>query len=382
MKKLISLLCVMAMLLSVCTCAFADDLTVAEGETYVVEDGNKRAHGSFENNGTVTNGKIINAFIDFHIYEGLTNNGTMEGDLFLDAHSILTNNGVIDITDDIYVYEGNLENNGDIVADDIWTDSNIVNDGNIWADYLQAEKSIVNTGEIYVEGSVYASSAENTGILDTAKLYVGDLENTGIVYSNAEFGATSIENYGAIIAYEIFGICAEDDFAGVSNYGYLYTNEGTFCGVYEDSNGEYSLLSTGLGAAMGEQFTTTLSATSGSWQCVTEDADMDGKVFSGGEEVSFLVKAVMRFLELIAPEEYEELICWMDAQVEKVTEVIDEEETEMTLTEDYFHAALTTFARCIIVFDYNQLQHLTSGTHTYHIYLTDGSMVEYTLTVE
>lgn len=357
MKKLISMLCVTAMLLSVCVCAFADGpaLVVAEGETLeIISFDDSRAFGDAVNDGTITS-----ELYSFIVYGNLDNNGEIDSAADIAVLNTFTNNGDVDCQFISTSGNGSVVNteDGTIETNGIQTPS-LKNDGSIEATEIRVYETTEDTGVLV-----------NTGSIETAFLIAESIENKGEISVVGEIACPDISNYDTITLGDV-----------------------NYYGVFEDADGNYNLLSEGLGVKEGDLFTGTLSATSADgWQIDSDDASMNGKVFGSGEQVSFLVNAVIRFLAYFKPAETvvetaaaarEELVCWMDGEVEKVTEVVDNAEVELSLGVDYYHTALSTFARCMVTFNYEQLQALSRGEHTYNVYLADGSVSQYKLVVE
>lgn len=419
LRKLISLLCVAAMLCAVIPCAFAEGIILSErtNQDVVVEAGETAKTTtdatikSLDNSGTVSakgagvtvTGSVTNSEDGQIVIE---KNGSKNGNI---AAGSIDNSGSIDVQRGVYISGEQVNNDGKI-------DAAFITDKENWANGAS------NTGELVVNnnggaeitvGSIAADRIVNNGTftvenhkgIDSATVKVREIENTnefkagnitgehgeGKVEEIANFGhlkadgAVDVENlynYGTIEAGEL-NVNAEN----VTNNGTITVGQGqhaqTYYGV-RSGNMEYvKLESEGLGVKSGEVFDKELTAEkpAGSWKFkgwqvfTTQDGEF---WFSQGtvKSTKIEINAVTLFDALWEKisNHSSNIIKWVDSEVEMVKDA-DGKKLEQGV--EYTHVALNKAKEYVVLFSTDMLKAMGKGVHEFTIVLKDGTEIPY-----
>lgn len=351
LRKLISLLCVAAMLCAVIPCAFAEDLTVGETDEVTT------LPSSYDN--VVNDGTITAAGDDLDVTTAITNNGTI-------AVRYITTSGGTDLV---------VTNN---------------EDGKINANIVRAE-TITNSGEMHTTSTVKVDNLENSNVFEANKVVSQGIDanvsvnNSGTLTVHNALNASTIENTGTITAGSI------SDTANVTNYNTITVGSNddakTYYGVSKDySDGSKAELvskdeSNGLGIAEGESFTVNLEHLANQSGYYFKGWQINGTDKAKVGEYTFTVKAATFFKALwerFNPATNTNIAKWVDSEVKMVKDA-DGKELEQGV--EYSHVAITTAKEYVVLFSTGMLKAMGKGVHEFTIVLTNGTEIPYSISV-
>lgn len=377
LRKLISLLCVAAMLCAVVPCAYAyDTVTVDENQTMTIGGGN---YDSITNNGNLNTSGLVS------IDNNIENNGMITGTGDYPGLSVtgsITNsdNSNIDVfyitedkIDGTGKSEATIDNSGTITTQQIHID-NVMNaeDGTISAEQF------LNVSELNNEGQLSA------GEIKAAKDTAAKINNSGTLEVQGAINAGTLTNNGTVTAQQIVATTVE-------NYNTITEgatgSQTTYYGVSLDNGVEKTLASSmengGKGVKAGGSFTVMLDTLADKSDAVFQGWQMNGAGEARVGEYSFTVNAATVFKALWAKitgnaDFVSNILKWVDSEVKMVK---DADGKVLEQGTDYSHVALTTAKQYVVLFSTDMLKAMGKGEYDFTIVMNDGAEIPYRLII-
>ena len=340
MKKALALSCLLALLLSLSPCAFAEGVTVVDTAETVID---KFCNGdlSITDTGSITFQPDPG---DIYVDGSLSNAGSINSAEFVYAENELNNSGSISLNGTgVIIHAGDtLENSGSITAEG--KNVSVLGD------------SIVNQ-----EGGSIEISASNT-----AAVIPGKLENHGTVSvtGSAVVFHDNVENYNTITVKE--------NGATKTYYGVNYVDEngGVTTALNDWENGE-------AGSTVNLKLKDNSETREGYnffWQVGNDK-------YQAGSMLDFVVSGVTNIKALwdkiAAPAGSATVVELFEKQID--ARVFDAERNELQQGEDYDCVFYTSLGRRVVQFTSEQLEAMEAGAHLF--YILDENDVEWEYTI-
>ena len=385
MKKALALSCLLALLLSLSPCAFAEGVTVVDTAETVID---KFCNGdlSITDTGSITFQPDPG---DIYVDGSLSNAGSINSAEVVHADNELNNSGSISLDGKVVTISANgtLENSGSITAEGedvtVYGGDSIVNQkggsislsGTDYAD-IWANVTLENSGSITAGGenvSVYGDSIVNQegGSIEIssagrAAVAPDKLENHGTVsVKGLNVGFTgNVENYDTITITE--------NGATKTYYGVNYVDEngGVTTALNDWENGE-------AGSTVNLKLKDNSETREGYnffWQVGNDK-------YQAGSVLDFVVSGVTNIKALwdkiAAPAGSATVAELFEKQIE--ARVFDAERNELQQGEDYDCVFYTSLGRRVVQFTSEQLEAMEAGAHLFYILDENDAEWEYTI---
>ena len=385
MKKALALSCLLALLLSLSPCAFAEGEIVVDTDKTVSDAQVYTGDLSITDTGSIT---FQPAPGPIHVSGSLSNAGSINSAKFVYAENELNNSGSISLDGKAVTISANgtLENSGSITAEGedvtVYGGDSIVNQegGSIGLNgtgvIIHAGDTLENSGSITAGGenvSVYGDSIVNQE--------GGSIEISASKVANVI--PSKLENHGTV---SVTG-SAVDFTDNVENYNTITITKGgatkTYYGVnYVDENGGVTTaLNDWENGEAGSTVNLKLKDNSETREGYNFFWQVGNDKYQAGSMLDFVVSGVTNIKALwdkiAAPAGSATVAELFEKQID--ARVFDAERNELQQGEDYDCVFYTSLGRRVVQFTPEQLEAMEAGAHLFYILDENDAEWEYTI---